>query len=197
MHSLVIFAHPDPTSLTATSAQRIADRLRSAGNTVELADLSAEGFDPRHTRADLELLQGVGPVPADVQREQKRVERADSIVLVHPVYWWGMPGLLKGWLDRVLTFGWAFGGESATALADRDVHLVAFGGNSPETYDAHGYREAIRTNIEHGVFEFAGGPVASSRIIHSAADGITERVAEAIEAVTADMLNVRAPLPVE
>lgn len=105
MHTLVLFAHPDSTSLTASTARQIAEGIVEAGGTAEVADLASEGFDPRFSDADLQLMQGAGPVPDDVRREQERVERADSIVLAHPVYWWSMPSLLKGWIDRVLTFG--------------------------------------------------------------------------------------------
>lgn len=131
MHTLVLFAHPDPASLTASTARRIADGLVASGGTAEIADLAAEGFDPRYGDADLAVLRGAGGIPDDVLREQERVERADALVFVHPVYWWGMPALMKGWLDRVLTFGWAFGTDQATAIAERDVHLVRLGGNAP------------------------------------------------------------------
>lgn len=189
MHTLVLFAHPDPASLTATTARRIADGIIQEGGTVEIVDLASEGFDPRFTDADLQLVRGSGAVPDDVRREQERVERADSVVLVHPVYWWSMPSLLQGWLDRVFTFGWAFGTDDATAIRERDMHLLRIGGNAPSTYEEHGYAEAIRTSIEHGIFDFVGGPVASSRAIHSAADGaLDERVTETINAVVQDVI---------
>lgn len=194
MHALILFAHPEQDSLTASTAGRIAAGLEEAGWSAEIADIAAEGFDPRITEADLAVVRGLGSVPADVAREQERVERAHAIVLVHPVYWWSMPALLKGWLDRVLTFGWAFGTEDATVLADRDVHLVRLGGSSPETYETHGYGEAIRTGVEHGIFEFAGGPVGSSHLVHSAPEGAGTRAAEAVEAVVASVAGARAPV---
>jgi putative NADPH-quinone reductase len=45
--------------------------------------------------------------PADVLAEQARIDRADALVLVFPIYWWSLPGLLKGWIDRVFVNGWA------------------------------------------------------------------------------------------
>ncbi|MGI6879317.1 NAD(P)H-dependent oxidoreductase [Microbacterium sp. gxy059] len=192
MHTLVLFAHPDPASLTASTARRIADGLVASGGTAEIADLAAEGFDPRYGDADLAVLRGAGGIPDDVLREQERVERADALVFVHPVYWWGMPALMKGWLDRVLTFGWAFGTDQATAIAERDVHLVRLGGNAPETYDAHGYREAIRTVVDHGVFEFAGGPVSSAHLLHTAEAGLETRLDETVRAVVSHVGSARA-----
>jgi NAD(P)H dehydrogenase (quinone) len=194
VHALVIYAHPETTSLTASTAHRIAEGLIAAGGTAEVADLAGEGFDPRMTAADLAVVRGLGTPPEDVLREQERIERADAIVIVHPVYWWSMPSLLKGWVDRVFTFGWAFGGEDATALARRDVHLVRLGGSSPETYASHGYSEAIRTGVEHGIFEFAGSPVIASHLVHSAPDGVGERADAAVDAVVREVVRSQSEL---
>nr|VUD28973.1 NAD(P)H oxidoreductase YRKL [Raoultella sp. NCTC 9187] len=49
-----------------------------------------------------------GATPAEVVAEQSRIDKADALVLVFPVYWWSMPGLLKGWIDRVFSNGWAY-----------------------------------------------------------------------------------------
>lgn len=195
MHTLVLYAHPEESSLTAATARDIAEGLTGPGFSAELADLASEGFDPRIGEADLAVVRGLGGVPADVRREQERVERADALVIVHPVYWWSMPSLLKGWFDRVLTFGWAFGPAGATALADRDIHLVRLGGSSPETYDSHGYRDAIRTGVEHGVFEFAGSPVVSSHLLHSALEDVGTRAADAVADVVASVTGARTEVP--
>lgn len=196
MHALVLFTHPETDSLTASLAGRVVDRLRQQGWTAETADIATEGFDPRQTTADLDVVRGVGTPPVDVLQEQERVERADTVVIVHPVYWWGMPGLMKGWFDRVLSFGWAFGGEDATGLSGRDVHLVRVGGSAPETYDKHGYRDAMRTGVEHGIFEFAGSPLVSSHLLHSAPEGIAERLQETEDAVVDVVVNSRAKVTV-
>lgn len=187
MHTLVVFAHPEPHSLTGSTAQSLVDSLVEAGGTAEIADLFGEGFDPRYGDADLKVLRGQAGVPDDIRYEQERIERADSVVLVHPVYWWGLPALLKGWLDRVFTFGWAFGTDEATVLKSKKIHLLGLGGNAPQTYDEHGYRDAIRTTLEHGVFDFVSGPVASSRILHSSAENIGDQVGEVVREIVEDL----------
>lgn len=196
MHALVLFTHPESTSLTAALAEQVSERLNQQGWTSEIADIASEGFDPRQTTEDLNVVRGIGTPPEDVLREQERVERADAVVLVHPVYWWGMPGLMKGWFDRVLSFGWAFGGEDATGVSGRRFHLVRLGGNAPETYEKHGYREALRTTVEHGVFDFAGSPLASSHLLHTAPDGVGERLAETVDAVVDAVVNTDAEVTV-
>lgn len=196
MHALVLFAHPETDSLTASVARQVSERLDQQGWTAEIADIAAEGFDSRQSSADLDVVRGIGTPPADVVREQERVERADAVVIVHPVYWWAMPGLMKGWFDRVLSFGWAFGTDDATGLADRDIHLVRVGGSSPETYDRHGYRDAMRTGVEHGIFEFAGSPLVSSHLLHSAPEGVAGRLEETVDAVVDAVVNARVKVTV-
>lgn len=104
--TLLVTAHPDPGSLTHYIAERLSTALRPGA--VEAADLHQEGFDPRFTSADRRAYQEGGGHPPDVVREQQRLDWATDLVLVFPVYWWSVPALLKGWIDRVFVNGWAF-----------------------------------------------------------------------------------------
>lgn len=192
MNVLVVLAHPDPRSLTASVAQEIAEQLQSE-HAVTLADLSAEGFSPTFTTADAQAYRTESPVPADVRREQERVSQSDAIVFVHPVYWWGVPALLKGWFERVLTNGWAYGrptpdGLPAAALHGKQIHLVGLGASGADTYARHGYLTAMETTINHGLFEYCGAPVVSSRILHGAErEDITEDLPDFTAATIRDI----------
>lgn len=167
--ALVVMTHPATASLTRATATAIAEALRADGLEVELADLAAEGFDPVFGAADHAAFTSGGNVPADVAREQRRIDRADHLILVYPVYWWAMPALLKGWIDRVFVSGWAFAegidGTIAKKLGRLKVSLVAIAGASDATYDKRGYRDAMRTQIETGIFDFCGAPVLSSHLV--------------------------------
>lgn len=93
MHALIVVAHPDPASLTHAIAAQLAQGVVARGpeHSFEIADLAAEGFDPRFTQADAALhLKQAAPSP-DVVAEQARIDRADALVLVYPVYWWSFP----------------------------------------------------------------------------------------------------------
>jgi NAD(P)H dehydrogenase (quinone) len=83
-----------------------------------------------------------GALSADVVAEQARIDWADALVLVYSVYWWSMPGLLKGCIDRVFSNGWAYdenpGGKLVKKLDHFPVHLVAVGGADEGTYAKHG-----------------------------------------------------------
>lgn len=174
MHTLIVVSHPIADSLTHTIAKQIAEGItQSAGeHSVELVDLAAEGFDPRYTATDMNAFNGKASLPDDVLAEQARIERADALVLVYPIYWWSMPGLLKGWIDRVFTNGWALYDDGSGKIIKRmqhlNVHLVALGGSDMRTFARHGYFGAMKTQIDHGIFDYCGAPVLTSELMHTA-----------------------------
>lgn len=169
MHALVVVAHPDPASLSHAVAQALGDGVSSAGHSVEIADLAREGFDPRFSLNDLAVHRREIAQPADIAFEQARIDRADALVLVYPIYWWSMPALLKGWIDRVFANGWAYdeGADLKTVkkLGHLPVHLVALGGADMRTFARHGYFGAMRTQIDHGIFGYCGAPVATTELL--------------------------------
>ena len=173
MHALIVVAHPERQSLThalaAQVAQGAAQAVPAGRHTTEIADLAAEGFDPRFTAADLALHLKQAPPAPDVAAEHARLDRADALVLVYPVYWWSFPALLKGWIDRVFTQGYAYeegaDGRLTKKLGHLPVHLLGLGGAGGGTYERHGYAGAMKAQIEHGIFGYCGAPVASTRLL--------------------------------
>jgi putative NADPH-quinone reductase len=195
VQTLIVTAHPDPDSLTAGVARQLQAALHPGE--VELVDLAAEGFDPRFGPADRDAYRG-GVLPDDVLREQRRLDAADHLVLVFPVYWWSMPALLKGWVDRVFVNGWAFdidpAGETRRNLGRLTVHLLPVAGDAAGTYERHGYEQAIRTQIEHGIVDYCGAVRGATAFVYeseqddaearrSAVDEAVARVAEAVTSV--------------
>jgi NAD(P)H dehydrogenase (quinone) len=174
MHALIVVAHPDPSSLTHAVANRLAAGI-AGPHTAEIADLAGEGFDPCFAAADLTAFNRHAPVPPDVGTEQARIDRADALVLVYPVYWWSFPALLKGWIDRVFTNGWAYDDTAGIGVVKKlqrlRVHLVGVGGADLRTYARHGYLWAMRTQIDHGIFGYCGAPVVTSEVLMPPEDG--------------------------
>jgi len=123
LHALLVYAHPEPTSFTAALKDAGVEALESAGHSVEVSDLYGEKFDPvagRHDFTDVadakrfhyQTEQGYaaesdGFAP-DIAREQARFLKADLVVWLFPIWWGGMPAIMKGWFDRVLAFGFAY-----------------------------------------------------------------------------------------
>ncbi len=180
MHSLVVITHPEPGSLTHAIAQHIGEAIAAADarNTVAYADLMDEGFDPRFTPGDQALFRGTGVVPDDVAAEHARLDATDTLVQVYPLYWWSFPALLKGWIDRVFTQGWAYqdgaDGKVQKKLHRLRVHLIGVGGAGAEMIERRGYGAAMKTQIDMGIFDYCGAHVLSSELLLEADSGAAE-----------------------
>lgn len=183
MHTLIVYVHPEAESLTHAVASQIAKGIEQSGpqHTLEVVNLAQEGFAPSFTTADLAIHRRKATAPADVLFEQARIDRADTLVLVFPVYWWSMPAQMKGWIDRVFSNGWAFDFNLDSGLVKKlsglSVHLVGIGGADAPTYERHGYGAAMSTQLDHGVFDYCGAQVKTSQLL---LDSETTGVAEAL-----------------
>lgn len=178
MHALIVTAHPDRDAHTHRVADQLQQGITATGHhTVERADLAAEGFDPRFNPGDVAQFKGLAASPPDVLAEQQRVDRADALVLVYPVYWWSFPAQLKGWIDRVFTQGWAYqeqDGRIVKHLGHLPVHLIALGAADTRTYLRHGYFASMRNQIDHGIFDYCGAPVVTSELLLTGDEGYPE-----------------------
>ncbi|MFK7753684.1 MAG: NAD(P)H-dependent oxidoreductase [Sedimentitalea sp.] len=158
MHVLTILDHPDQGSFSSAVAKEFCAGAEAAGHTTELADLHSENFDPRWSLADIEG-DSSGHVPGDILAEQERIGRADAIGFVFPLFWWGMPAMTKGWIDRVWSWGWAYDQledpERSLQRPRTGVLLVPAGARSDEMQDL-GYTSAIETAWIDGTFGYFG-----------------------------------------
>ncbi|QQN81036.1 NAD(P)H-dependent oxidoreductase [Streptomyces sp. XC 2026] len=196
--TLLVTAHPDPDSLTHHVARQLASALQPRA--VEVADLHRERFDPRFTQADRRHYREGGAHAPDVAREHRRLDRATDLVLVFPVYWWSMPALLKGWIDRVFVNGWAFDYSAGSGLRPRlqrlTTHLLPIAGEDAGGFERHGYERALRTQIEHGIVDYIGSRRGATAFIHESeqpSSGATaESVARAVRLVS-EAVRARTP----
>ncbi len=158
MHVLTVLDHPNPKSFSAAVAHKFMEGAKSAGHSVELADLHSEDFDPRWTMADIEA-DGQADAPEDVVKEQARIARCDAICLVFPLYWWGMPSMTKGWIDRVWSWGWAYDQlddpEKSLQRSRPGVLLVPAGAPSYEV-ENEGITDALEATWMKGTFGYFG-----------------------------------------
>ncbi|MEO0379896.1 MAG: NAD(P)H-dependent oxidoreductase [Pseudomonadota bacterium] len=158
MHVLALLDHPDPNSFSAAIAHAFCAGAQDAGHTTELADLHAEQFDPRWSMADIKG-DISGRAPKDIRAEQERISRADAIGFVFPLFWWGMPAMTKGWIDRVWSWGWAYDQlddpDKSLQRPRTGVLLVPAGARSDEM-DALGYTRSIETAWIDGTFGYFG-----------------------------------------
>ncbi|MEM7089215.1 MAG: NAD(P)H-dependent oxidoreductase [Pseudomonadota bacterium] len=179
MHVLTILDHPNPNSFSAAVAKRFMDGVRTAGHSTELGDLHAEGFDPRWSMADIESRSNADGL-ADVRAEQQRIARADAICLVFPLFWWGMPSMMKGWIDRVWSWGWAYDqldDRECSLQPSRSGVLLIPAGASSDEMSAAGYDTMLETAWTKGTFGYFGFSPRKIEVLHGATGSEPRRLA--------------------
>ncbi len=126
MNVLIVHAHPEPQSFTAALRDQARSTLEAQGHQVQVSDLYAMNWNPVASAADfasrdnpdylvyaLEQRLGVKnqSIAADIQAELDKLLWADLLILNFPVFWFSVPAMLKGWIDRVLVSGVCYGGK--------------------------------------------------------------------------------------
>ena len=106
--ALVLFAHPCPESFSAALHERVVGTLRGRGWDVDDCDLNAEGFSPVLTMEERRAYHDVGANVAPVAGYVERLRAAEALIFVFPVWNFGYPAILKGFLDRVFLPGVSF-----------------------------------------------------------------------------------------
>jgi len=149
MNAHIVYANPEPTSFCAALRDVGARALREAGYSVAVSDLYGENFNPVAGRHDFTTVadgkrfhyqteQGYAyehdGYADDLKREQARFREADLLVVHFPLWWGGMPAILKGWFDRVLAYGFAYADgkryDSGYFRGRRGILCVTTGGTT-------------------------------------------------------------------
>ncbi|GAA2145152.1 NAD(P)H oxidoreductase [Glycomyces algeriensis] len=152
--ALVVFAHHRADSLTAVLARRTADRLEAAGYRVDLLDLHAEGFDPRN-RVEDEPDYGDRDkrYSPEVHAHAERLLAADLVAAVFPVWWFGLPALLKGWIDRVWNYGLTYG-RREKPMAGKRMLWLGLAGLAEDDPNSDLTRALLDGALRRGISEF-------------------------------------------
>ncbi|KAA0929035.1 NAD(P)H oxidoreductase [Streptomyces apricus] len=154
--ALVVVAHHRADSLTAHTARRAAAVLEAAGHRIDLLDLHAEGFDPRMTVADQPDWGDREKVYSDeVRAHMRRILDADVVVAVFPVYWQSVPAILKGWIDRVWNYGFAYG-RSRPRLAGKRILWLGLAGAPADDPVVEGMHTVLETGLSEGIAYYCG-----------------------------------------
>ncbi|UGQ46808.1 NAD(P)H-dependent oxidoreductase [Massilia endophytica] len=185
MNILLIYAHPEPTSLNAALRDFTVGRLQAAGHTVVVSDLYAMEWKARLDAADTlahEPGQPFKPTTAskhafenglqsaDIAAEQAKLLAADVVLFQFPLWWFSMPAIMKGWFERVYAYGLAYGvGEHSDrhwgdrygegSFAGKRAMLIVTTGGWESHYGPRGINgpiEDILFPIHHGMLHYPG-----------------------------------------
>jgi NAD(P)H dehydrogenase (quinone) len=108
VHILLVFCHPAPDSFQRSILADLVEHLGRDGHVVRTTDLYGEKFDPVLDAEAWRAHRQNRSHPADVSAHIEALREADGLILVYPTWWYGLPAMLKGWIDRVWQPGIAF-----------------------------------------------------------------------------------------
>ena len=161
MNQLLIYAHPNPKSFNNALKETLLKIGKDNGTINVVRDLYDMNFDPVLKPSDI-LSFKKKECPADIGEEHKHIEWADVIVFVFPLWWNGMPAILKGYIDRVFSCGFAYRYDkhgSHGLLQNKKIMVFTTLGETDEIYNVSGLYEAVKITQDLGVFEFCGREV--------------------------------------
>lgn len=182
MNVLLVHAHPEPTSVTCRLVEIASEVLKAQGHEVMQSELYGMGwkavFDgqdfPKRANQDrLSFIEESGHAFSngcqmpDVEEEQRKVLAADAVILLFPLWWFSMPAIMKGWVDRVWAFGLAYGYQGAGnayrygegGFAGKRALLAVSVGGPADDYSPRGINgplEQLLFPITHGTLFFPG-----------------------------------------
>jgi len=199
---LIVHAHPEPRSLTSALKDRAINYLGAQGHAVQVSDLYAMHWKATADRDDFMVqarpdrlkyasesgrAYANGTQTEDTALEQEKLLWADAVLFSFPLWWFGMPAILKGWVDRVFAHGFAYGvgahggerwgdryGEGLLS-GRRAMLIVSIGGREPHYSDrgVNGRLDEILWPIQHGVLFYPGMEVLPPFVIYQS-DRLTE-----------------------
>lgn len=158
MKHLIIYAHPNPNSINSQFKQTLVEFLWDNGHEVVVRDLNQLNFNPILSLEDMEG-QRMGRVTNDVTQEQNYISWADHITFIYPIWWTGMPAVMKGFIDRVFSYGFAYRydqGVQKGLLTGKQATIINTHGKSRAEYESIGMDKALSLTSDKGVFSYCG-----------------------------------------
>lgn len=193
MHILAVFAHPAAKSFNRSILDAVLEEAGAKGHDCVVRDLYAENFRPVLTEADMEAANR-GKLPADIAEMQEAVARAEVVFFIHPIWWFGFPAILKGWVDRVFSYGFAYGHDSRGVrplLAGKKAVVInTAGGEEVAGYDETGFKDAVIKLADQAIYKFVGFDVILRRMFFSVPSASDEERRHMLELLRADLRKI-------
>jgi NAD(P)H dehydrogenase (quinone) len=158
MKHLVVYAHPHPESFNHAIMETTVKALVDKGHEVVVRDLYALDFQPVLKPQDTAAMKS-GQIPNDIKTEQEYITQSDVITFIYPIWWTGLPAIIKGYIDRVFSYGYAYAyGEEGIIqlLKGKKGLIINTHGTPKELYDEIGMTDGLKITSDVGIFEFTG-----------------------------------------
>lgn len=158
MNILIIYAHPNTNTFSNKLLESCVEEAHVFGHKTEVRDLYRIGFNPVLQTSDFAASKS-GNLPDDIRHEQELITAADLLIFIYPIWWGGMPAILKGYFDRIFLSGFAYVHNDSvhqSLLSGKNAMVFCTQGSSLEEYAGNGMTDAIVRINETGIFSFVG-----------------------------------------
>ncbi|KRF06772.1 NAD(P)H dehydrogenase [Paenibacillus sp. Soil766] len=165
MNHLIVYAHPRKESFNHAIMETTVQSLRQKGHEVNVRDLYAMEFQPVISSSEI-----LGSVGEEIKKEQEYLIWADVITFIYPIWWTGLPAIVKGYIERVFSYGFAYryvNGEQKGLLKGKKAIIINTQGKSHSQYAASGMDKALILTSDIGIFEYCGLEVLNHVIFES------------------------------
>ncbi len=180
MKNLIIYAHPNPASLNHFFKETVIKSLEKSGHEIVVRDLNEINFNPVLSLQDMQG-QRMGQVAEDVKTEQDFITWGDQIIFIYPIWWTGMPAIMKGYIDRVFSYGFAYRydlGVQKGLLTGKQTIIINSHGKSNAEYEAMGMDKALALTSDTGIFTYSGLEIKRHLYFDKADRASVENIAE-------------------
>lgn len=182
MHVFIIYAHPSKNSFTHTVLHKFTEGLSVSNHTYEVSNLYEIKFKTDMGMDEYERELGIKPnkpISTDIKIEQEKILRANILAFIYPVWWSDCPAKMKGWFDRVYTFGFAYTHGDRTQIRynfkDKKALVICSAGHTVEHLEEIGIAESMRKvmindrllglGIEEARMYILGGTASGERTV--------------------------------
>jgi NAD(P)H dehydrogenase (quinone) len=193
MNQVIILAHPKQDSFSARIKEDLQNKMIKKGNKVKIRDLYKMNFNPVLNEGEL-AYNKEGETCPDVIVEQNYILWADQLTFIYPLWWNAFPAILKGYIDRVFTNGFAFKitENGLEGLLKKKVRLITTAGMTEESLRKSGVYESLKITQDEGVFEFCGMDVTDHIYIPEVTSLSEEEKSIALQDLSEEFFSVNS-----
>ena len=218
MKVFIVYWHPEPKSFNGAMFRVACETLAAAGYQISTSDLNDMRFnpvsgrhnfntvkDPTYFKQQIEELHATDNdgFATEVESEIKKIEGCDLMIWQFPLWWFGLPAAMKGWVDRVFAMGRTYGGghfyETGVFRGKRAFLSLTTGGPE-EAYRTGGFNgdmTAILRPIHRGMLQFVGFDVLSPQIVYGPVHLTGEQRGQHLAAYAARLQRIADESPME
>jgi len=218
MNVLIVYTHPEPRSFNAAMKDLAVEVLTQSGHQVQVSDLYALNFSPAggpsdfiaredtdffHYQREQTHAHASNSFVPELKAEMDKLQWADLVIFQFPLWWFSLPAILKGWVDRVFAMEFAYGSgrRHETGVFRGKRAMLAFTtGGPPSSYTeggSHGDVFELLRHVQYGMFHFVGMDVLAPFIAYGAARVTAAERAAYLERYRERLLKIESDVPLE